>query len=306
MIAQFARIVFPQTREEKFPRKKKMSSRNASSLCSHRGLRLVGLKPRTLTPVVVLSSTQITSSSPRPPLLQEEGIHAAGGRIKAFSAVTPTTTAASGTSAAAAGQQAASGSESITGGCFDATLVVDGLYLGDYSDASSADAMHRRHIRRILNMAAECAVPRLIEDAFLTKHVPLRDHSDEDIETHFASCIAFIHEGLCAGEGVLVHCRKGVSRSATIVLAYLMRFGISAEIAATSPRFSCVSYTAAFAFLKNKRPSVCPNFGFCLALRSLDVAHGLREDVWCDGGDDEQQPWAFHAMETSDARQISA
>lgn len=44
----------------------------------------------------------------------------------------------------------------------------------------------------------------------------------EDAATHFERAAAFIKAELDAGRSVLVHCAGGVSRSATITLAYLI------------------------------------------------------------------------------------
>ncbi len=55
-------------------------------------------------------------------------------------------------------------------------------------------------------------------------HIKVKDTQFEDLSKHFNETTEFIHEELSKGN-VLVHCRLGVSRSATIILAYLMRFG---------------------------------------------------------------------------------
>ncbi|XP_077654589.1 dual specificity protein phosphatase 13A isoform X2 [Urocitellus parryii] len=53
--------------------------------------------------------------------------------------------------------------------------------------------------------------------------VPAHDLPDFDISTYFSSAADFIHRALSTpGAKVLVHCVVGVSRSATLVLAYLM------------------------------------------------------------------------------------
>jgi protein-tyrosine phosphatase len=54
------------------------------------------------------------------------------------------------------------------------------------------------------------------------KRLTVRDDEDEDIARHFEDAHAFITDGLRSGSSVLVHCRAGVSRSAAIVVSYLM------------------------------------------------------------------------------------
>lgn len=58
------------------------------------------------------------------------------------------------------------------------------------------------------------------------KYIHLSDMSRENILEKLPECISFIDEALKdkhATNGVLVHCFYGVSRSATIVIAFLMK-----------------------------------------------------------------------------------
>ena len=52
-----------------------------------------------------------------------------------------------------------------------------------------------------------------------------------------------------AGQGVLIHCQAGVSRSATIVIAYLMKH-------------SWMTMTDAYKFVKARRAIISPNLNF--------------------------------------------
>ena len=53
--------------------------------------------------------------------------------------------------------------------------------------------------------------------------VNVLDNSNQSLIRHFPASIAFIKEAIDRGSGILVHCYAGVSRSATIVIAFLMQ-----------------------------------------------------------------------------------
>jgi dual specificity phosphatase 12 len=75
---------------------------------------------------------------------------------------------------------------------------------------------------------------------------------------YFDECIDFIEEGRREG-AVFVHCAAGVSRSATIVIAYVMKK-------------HQWDYETAFDFVQKRRPIVYPNEGF---IKQLKVYHIL-------------------------------
>jgi hypothetical protein len=77
----------------------------------------------------------------------------------------------------------------------------------------------------------------------------LHDDPNEQIDVHFESATDFIHTQLQQGKKVLVHCQAGVSRSATIVIAYLMRY-------------MHLSYSQAFQVVLQCRHFINPNAGF--------------------------------------------
>jgi hypothetical protein len=79
--------------------------------------------------------------------------------------------------------------------------------------------------------------------------VPVRDHAGADILTYLPEATAFIEEHVQQGTSVLVHCQMGVSRSATVVMAYLMRY-------------HNMTRDQAYIHLKQQRPSINPNEGF--------------------------------------------
>ena len=54
-------------------------------------------------------------------------------------------------------------------------------------------------------------------------YVPGEDHEHYDLSVHFDTAAQFIHQSR-QHTNILVHCMAGVSRSATLVMAYLMKY----------------------------------------------------------------------------------
>jgi protein-tyrosine phosphatase len=75
-----------------------------------------------------------------------------------------------------------------------------------------------------------------------------KDNPDFNIAQYFDHSYAVIERGLHVG-GVLIHCAMGISRSSSIVIAYIMR------------KFHC-GYAWAYNFVKKRRVIISPNFGF--------------------------------------------
>jgi hypothetical protein len=76
-------------------------------------------------------------------------------------------------------------------------------------------------------------------------------------ESRIPSLSESIHKSLEEGKNVCVHCQVGVSRSVTLVLAYLMRY-------------ESLSLLEAVERVKSVRPFICPNRGFLEILSKIE------------------------------------
>lgn len=147
-------------------------------------------------------------------------------------------------------------------------MILPGLYLGSHSDAQDAKFLRDAGIRHVLNMAEECEDTEAASMGLNVLHLPLVDHSDEPLGSYLPAATTFIHNALSRPnpEPVLVHCRVGVSRSASVVIAYLMLFGIPR----TDRSQKRLTYHLAFDWVKRNRAQISPNLGFILTLRALE------------------------------------
>ncbi|XP_072294172.1 dual specificity protein phosphatase 1 [Eucyclogobius newberryi] len=121
------------------------------------------------------------------------------------------------------------------------------LYLGSAYHASRKDMLDMLGITALINVSANC--PNHFEDSFEYKSIPVEDNHKADISSWFNEAIEFIDSVRNKGGRVFVHCQAGISRSATICLAYLMRT-------------NRVKLDEAFEFVKQRRSIISPNFSF--------------------------------------------
>lgn len=145
-----------------------------------------------------------------------------------------------------------------------------GLFIGDLESVSNHFHLQNNQIGAIITVSRELSnlsFPPNIKHLVL----PSDDNNMYDLSKFFAEAIEFIIQSR-KFTNVLVHCRMGASRSATIILAYLMK-----EIGMT--------LTESFSFLKEKRWKVNPNHGFMNQLRQFErFIHSRRRTMSIGGG----------------------
>lgn len=81
-------------------------------------------------------------------------------------------------------------------------------------------------IRSIVNLCAECYDLHEIEKKakFEVYYLPIPDEGAPEIQ-ELESVIHWINQQIASGNPILVHCRYGIGRTGTVVLAFLMNTG---------------------------------------------------------------------------------
>lgn len=103
--------------------------------------------------------------------------------------------------------------------------IVPRLYLGDQHDAGNSGLLEQLGVTHVLNCARE--VPCRFRGRFRYLHLKLMDPDGAFID-HIPDICRFIRVGRRRG-GVMVHCRMGISRSVSAILAYLCSRGKTLE-----------------------------------------------------------------------------
>ena len=130
---------------------------------------------------------------------------------------------------------------------------------GSQDVAHNLEVLEKHKVTHILNVASH--VNNLFPEKFSYLSLDLRDLPEFPILKAFPEALDFIDKALDSQGCVLVHCNAGISRSATIVLAHLMKQ-------------KGMSLNDAFAYLRSKRPSSFPNPGFMIQLKTYEYSLG--------------------------------
>lgn len=138
-------------------------------------------------------------------------------------------------------------------------IIPDRLFLGTRAAAESEEVLKQYGIQSVLSLTTdEVDVPSFIKER---KWVCIEDYGTERVSDHFESCFEFIDNSTAP---VLVHCEAGMSRSATIVIAYMMSKGKTLE--------------EAYDETHKKREIIAPNNGFWFQLYQYALRLGEDEE----------------------------
>ncbi|CAH8673702.1 unnamed protein product [Schistosoma bovis] len=139
--------------------------------------------------------------------------------------------------------------------------IIPGLWLGPMPFAENISVLKRNGIMSILTLdilPLDCNVFK----GFNMKFLYLRDEPSQDLLEILEDALSFIDESIKNNSNILVHCAMGVSRSASVVIAYLMRQ-------------NHLSYEEAYNIVSRKR-SIFPNNGF---INQLKLFHTMKWTV---------------------------
>eukprot|EP01137_Pigoraptor_chileana_P031415 Opistho-2@19225 len=132
--------------------------------------------------------------------------------------------------------------------------VLHPLYIGNSTHAHDRELLDMLGVKAVLNATKEFQRSEFPGMAYLG--VPLEDEVHVEIMSKFDETFKFIDDNRKCGP-VFVFCNMGVSRSSTIVIAYMMRH----------KKWTLLE---SFEYLKSRRRGVCPNRGFQLQLSNLE------------------------------------
>lgn len=120
---------------------------------------------------------------------------------------------------------------------------IDGIFLSDWEAAAKLDILEELGIKKVISLGNREELEKYVyHEGIEYLKIEIEDEENENISQHFEITNKFIDNE------TLVHCHKGISRSVTIVMAYLMSKNMS--------------YLSAFYKIKAVRPFINPNIGF--------------------------------------------
>lgn len=133
--------------------------------------------------------------------------------------------------------------------------IINGLFLGGYDDASDSVLLQSHNITHILTVH-ELKLSRNLRKDFQYMFIETKSTGEIDLLSSFQTTNDFIANGIQSG-GVLVHCQLGMSRSSTVVIAFIM----SSE--------KC-TVERALDIVKRKRSVTSPSDAFMYQLRLFE------------------------------------
>lgn len=129
--------------------------------------------------------------------------------------------------------------------------ITENIFIGNIAAATSKELLKEHNITQI--MVCGYYLNTFFPQDFRYKTIEIDDSENEDILSHLVECFEFID----SGSKVFIHCRSGISRSSSIIIAYLMYK-------------NRLSFSEAKSLLLLKRNKINPNNGFTLQLQSLE------------------------------------
>ncbi|XP_023848150.1 protein phosphatase Slingshot homolog 3 [Salvelinus sp. IW2-2015] len=147
--------------------------------------------------------------------------------------------------------------------------IFDYLYLGSEWNAANFEELQKNNVGYILNITRE--IDNFFPESFSYMNIRVYDVEATDLLSHWKDTYTFINTARQSGKAVLVHCKMGVSRSGSTVVAYAMK----------QQRWPL---EVALSYVRDRRPIVQPNVGFMKQLHTysgiLNASQQRHSALW--------------------------
>ncbi|XP_054890056.1 protein phosphatase Slingshot homolog 3 [Poeciliopsis prolifica] len=147
--------------------------------------------------------------------------------------------------------------------------IFDYLYLGSEWNAADFEELQKNNVGYILNVTRE--IDNFFPESFSYMNIRVYDVEATDLLSHWPNTYNFIKSARKSGQAVLVHCKMGVSRSASTVIAYAMKQ-------------QHWSLDEALSYVRDRRSIVKPNDGFLKQLQTysgiLNASQQRHNSLW--------------------------
>ena len=121
--------------------------------------------------------------------------------------------------------------------------------LGSARDAQCRCVLEELRVKYVLNVTTMCPNFHEEDERFIYKRIAVSDTDTDRLSPHFTEAFEFIELARKNGSCVFVHCSAGISRSATLTIAYIMSY-------------YKLALQTAYQYVKERRPAISPNLNF--------------------------------------------
>ena len=136
----------------------------------------------------------------------------------------------------------------------DISYIIDGIYISNWQTATNEDLLVEKKINNVMCIAqfnkSKKELAMYDERKINHYHFKLMDENNVNISDIFAKTNKIIASCVNSKVPILVHCQEGMSRSVTIVMAYLIY------------KYNLTNVAGVLKAIQTKREVANPNYGF--------------------------------------------
>lgn len=145
------------------------------------------------------------------------------------------------------------------------SVILPRLYLGAERDVTQ-ERLASLGISYVLSVSRCSPQPSFLPGSRYLR-IPIDDSLWADLLPWIPQALSFIDAAMSSGASVLVHCAAGISRSPALAVAYIM-YSLEMDL------------DHAYRFVKERRPSISPNFNFLGQLQHFQGTLNQKASSW--------------------------